>query len=71
MCAIVGDSFDFISDLELSPSEDCRIDYSPFCSKAQALLFFLIHSPRPMVLDPFGSYTAFLYSCLSFSNIYI
>ena len=43
------DNYDLISDLELSPTEDNGIDYSPFRSKVQALLFFLIHSPRPMV----------------------
>ena len=45
------DNFDFMSDLELSTIEDNVVSYAPFSSKAQALLFFLIHSPRPMVLD--------------------
>ena len=43
------DSFDFLGDLELNPSEERKVDYSPFGCKSEALLFFLIHSPRPMV----------------------
>lgn len=45
------DSFDFMSDLELNPIDDDVVDYAPFNSKVQALLFFLLHSPRPMVFD--------------------
>lgn len=44
------DNFDFISNFELNGIDDNEVDYTPFSSKAQALLFFLIHSPRPMVI---------------------
>ena len=52
MLAFADNDYDIMSDLELNPIEDHEADYySPFTSKAQALLFFLVHSPRPMVLD--------------------
>ena len=44
------DSFDFLGDLRLNTSEECNVDYSPFICKSEAILFFLIHSPRPMVI---------------------
>ena len=68
MFTFADDNYDFMFDLEQCPTEDYDFGYSLFSSKlkAQAVVFLLIHSPRPCNGTSFGTIDKYLFVFLSF-----